>query len=739
MDIVVRAARGDGVVVTTYCPSRPYLEVQIPENVAKVSRFVIRLTSRDQGFCDDEGRIGQPGFTWFELNVETPSGRNNVPRKCIYQNKAGVPDWQTSVIDSKDDSETYRTLLDEIRPLDIVQLFPRAQFVGWMNFVHNAEIEIHCVTSLPLPEAAAQLRPHYEELGWEGKKIRVLELFPDCENEAICVRFVVVDLLDPRDVRFEALSYCWGQWNSGDSAQVQCLKEDGSTNTVHVSPSLYVALLHLRGSTAVRMLWVDQLCINQTDKAELARQVSIMGHIYSGAERVVVWLGGGDADVERSVDTVNKLISQYLEPSEEELKEGTVVVRLPGVSVDNLPQEEVNRVLSLPWFWRVWVIQEVWLGRERIFMYGHRTLEWDTIRKANAWSKYGSFEVPGQQHTNLPLIWASFAEITQLPTPHNSESRKTSLEDDLLPLIIQGMDLKASDPRDHVYGFLGLFEGNHPESQTIDRLIYPDYHKSVSDVFVDFTIWWILRNKSLGIFSAIQVIKGRTWQTLTCTDSATVPPHDQPASDHPSWAMWYSGKQKWTTESLGRAAGYRVTGDTEPDISLIAWEGLKRKHLKLQGYQLSRIQSVEPYHLKPGSSLEMLQTYNRVFDVSGQRRVYNTPVTEAFNGYKKGWDDPLQHWVAHRHGQYLPAALPCLDKCLFRIEDDVEGLCPAGTKPGDVVAVLYGGPVPYILREMDAKGSYTFIGECYVEAKMKENLLTPFEEAGTARKEFVLI
>ena len=39
-----------------------------------------------------------------------------------------------------------------------------------------------------------------------------------------------------------------------------------------------------------RLLWIDAICINQTDIDERNAQVAIMGDIYKEASRVLVWL-----------------------------------------------------------------------------------------------------------------------------------------------------------------------------------------------------------------------------------------------------------------------------------------------------------------------------------------------------------------------------------------------------------------------------------------------------------------
>ncbi|TGO08986.1 hypothetical protein BTUL_0184g00030 [Botrytis tulipae] len=44
-------------------------------------------------------------------------------------------------------------------------------------------------------------------------------------------------------------------------------------------------------SQGAAFLWVDAICINQSDAIEQAIQVKRMGMIYSSAETVIVWIG----------------------------------------------------------------------------------------------------------------------------------------------------------------------------------------------------------------------------------------------------------------------------------------------------------------------------------------------------------------------------------------------------------------------------------------------------------------
>jgi hypothetical protein len=66
--------------------------------------------------------------------------------------------------------------------------------------------------------------------------------------------------------------------------------------------------------------------------------------------------------------------------------------------------------------------------------------------------------------------------------------------------------------------------------------------------------------------------------------------------------------------------------------------------------------------------------------------------------------------------------------------DALIGTGPEGLRVGDVVCVLYGGDVPFILHP-DGKGQYTLIGECYVGGIMQGEAL----DMGLEEREYVLV
>ncbi|KAF8846684.1 hypothetical protein BDZ45DRAFT_541143, partial [Acephala macrosclerotiorum] len=63
-----------------------------------------------------------------------------------------------------------------------------------------------------------------------------------------------------------------------------------------ITGSLLAALKAFR-RTQWKMLWVDQVCINQADMAERSSQVSLMELIYSHALRVFIYLGDAHPNI----------------------------------------------------------------------------------------------------------------------------------------------------------------------------------------------------------------------------------------------------------------------------------------------------------------------------------------------------------------------------------------------------------------------------------------------------------
>jgi hypothetical protein len=138
--------------------------------------------------------------------------------------------------------------------------------------------------SQPGKAPAQALEYEYDALP-DGPFIRMLTLYPGALDDPLEGKLELFNITSPES--YEPLSYVWGDPKRCD--EIICAGQ-----RIGLTTSLYNALRRLRQLDQPRRLWVDQICINQEDKAERSQQVQFMNQIYKNASRVLVWLGLDD-------------------------------------------------------------------------------------------------------------------------------------------------------------------------------------------------------------------------------------------------------------------------------------------------------------------------------------------------------------------------------------------------------------------------------------------------------------
>ncbi|KLU89781.1 hypothetical protein MAPG_08750 [Magnaporthiopsis poae ATCC 64411] len=177
---------------------------------------------------------------------------------------------------------------------------------------------------------------------------RVLELLPatDPSDELRC-NLKAVDL--EKDCSpYEALSYTWGDGSPTHRIYMRILEDNKeSWAALPITENLWTALRRFRRRSKVRVIWADAVCINQGDVEEKDFQIPGMVDIYRSATRVLVWLGS-DGDKEKAMARLGVLGHRILR------RESTLSAR----ELDELASC-ASALLSMPWFSRRWIIQEV--------------------------------------------------------------------------------------------------------------------------------------------------------------------------------------------------------------------------------------------------------------------------------------------------------------------------------------------------------------------------------------------
>jgi hypothetical protein len=272
--------------------------------------------------------------------------------------------------------------------------------------------------------------------------------------------------------KYEALSYTWGTAGQPTPLHIKPSDPGHPTLKIDIQQNLAAALRHLRLPDKPRALWVDAVCINQNDTAERNAQVPRMTGIYKRAHSVVAWLGASSSDSQLAMATLEAIGTQI------ELGKCATRLKPPGTAFPEwfhssgaLPFDEdawraIHDLVSRPWFDRVWVVQELQLANPTATLQcGSDSLNWLHFCRA-AWCLFRKRAPP------YPPLARRLAQIKMLTRP--------ALEAIAFRHLLYGSSSRrCTDPRDHVYGMLGL------ASPSISSLIKPQYASDVSAVFVD--------------------------------------------------------------------------------------------------------------------------------------------------------------------------------------------------------------------------------------------------------------
>ena len=145
--------------------------------------------------------------------------------------------------------------------------------------------------------AAAKI---YTSLEGSPGAIRLLQVLPGSDDEDLRCRLCEA-ILGP-DLTYTALSYAWenhvqtglGTFTEVDQGKQVVISCNGKP--IEIGSNLHSALRRLRNKNNIVQLWVDMLCIDQSDVTERNHQVALMRNIYENSREVVIWLGDRPTD-----------------------------------------------------------------------------------------------------------------------------------------------------------------------------------------------------------------------------------------------------------------------------------------------------------------------------------------------------------------------------------------------------------------------------------------------------------
>lgn len=201
------------------------------------------------------------------------------------------------------------------------------------------------------------------------------------------------------DLVYDAISYTWGDTEAEEQIRIQYRTALNKTyiETMVVRKNCADVLRQLAHFAASRFYWIDAICINQEDKKERAAQVTLMGDIFGRARCVLACVGVdyNDSDfLAHTLDSFDKSLATGQSKSED-LTRRTVSHRtVPRITQHNINDDRKSNCLKhtfawisqtnpadferffkaldnlarRPYFWRIWILQELCLADKiRIF------------------------------------------------------------------------------------------------------------------------------------------------------------------------------------------------------------------------------------------------------------------------------------------------------------------------------------------------------------------------------------
>ncbi|KAH8592869.1 hypothetical protein B0O99DRAFT_629186 [Bisporella sp. PMI_857] len=475
-----------------------------------------------------------------------------------------------------------------------------------------------------------------------------------------------------------------------------------------------------------------------------------MTEIYAKARNVVVWIGL------LGITTQNLLHCVENPPDDDQSPE---YLRGWAINGDRIPanastlNEEYKRLLSdlvqNPWFRRVWVIQEVAVAREVIVQTGRTTISWVAFSAA--------LEKCSNNHEMKSVIEA----VNTINTIRTARSQKPYYMD-LFVLLERFRHCLASDERDKVFALLGLTSSSLAQERVVQ--VTPDYSKPAVEIYRSLTRQYINKRKNLDIIC-----------------HATLPNHMPIPSWVPSWSWYDPGLSVLPKRRILGAQQfpmYWCCGDLELDRELLFGTELSGNRLWLNGLKFDAVSIIGSVATKVqdlglelpingvtdllkewesmseicshvyGANLEEAFRRTLLADaIGGKRYQGNTPSTliatetdgsALINDCVRESSSDFVYFIEGRLEAAGEKSLSSLEEQLnsridlleasmkratikrafFVTEKGYMGLGPSSMEEGDLVYVLSGGQVPFILRPTRLAEGFSLVGESYVHGIM---------------------
>lgn len=567
----------------------------------------------------------------------------------------------------------------------------------------------------------------YKPLDPAQDEIRLLRIKPSSKPTDLiqCELFhTCLDTAPP----YTALSYSWGA-----RAKPQTIQVDASRALV--TPNLKNALQRLRPEEGEDLiLWVDAICINQSDIPERNVQTGKMRMIYHNATNVTVWLGLKSHKSELAIKLACDLNSCAKE-------------NIPGIIQDPQNTNAFNALVILfrrEYWWRIWVIQEVSCAKNCTIHCGEDSISWSELENVGDILRDYEDQLQDMYYSRL-----SYIRTLSHGGPKSlllSRYSPTASNPPLFELLVTHKSKKSTDAKDKVYALVGI-------SNSRDSFGEIDYSQSMREVYTHTARHIINKSKRLEVICVKQNDMNQfdlptwvpDWTRANTSGGQTVIGllhHDPPFSaagtslaeasfPQHGYVLSTSGLVIDHIKVVGLSFKRKgPPGDVNPVLDSFNnwWEVFveSRGDSTKSRVSFARCISCENWDFDDDESyLEKLQA---IFDLSNSgNAIWHTGTFDPQPGIdaSKAERDATPEEEKTQVATILSASLTMNKRTLF-VSDKIVGLAPWDSQPNDIVCVLPGCKFPVVLRKQGT--NYILIGEAYVEGYMHGKAMEGLED-----------